>query len=155
MISSDTFSKYLFLCLWHSSKGYYGVPCSFRHFLPASPSSLLAMTSTHWGQERSNCVASRITDLDLEHEISLSLSKKYFCSFLSSAKKSPTSPPHTHKVVHTNENCPLLCASPPRPRFSHYMASNAQISKSITLYSKWMYLVLLADQVVLNLEGSF
>lgn len=139
MIWSDTFSKYHFLCLWHSSKGYYSDPCSFRHFLPASSSSLLAVTSTHWGQERCNCVASCITDLDLEHEISFSSTKKHFCFFFpSSAKKSPTSTQHTHKVVHTVENCLLLCAFPPTS-FSRYMASHVQISKSIILYSKWMF----------------
>lgn len=138
MIWSDTFSKYLFLCLWHSSKGYYSVPCSFRHFPPASPSSLLAMTSTHWGQERSNCVASCITGLDLEHEIFLSSSKKHFCSFPSSAKK-VTSPPTTHSqsCTYIRELYTSLCLPP--TSFSRYMASHVQISKSIILYSKWMF----------------
>lgn len=114
MIWSDTFSKYHFLCLWHSSKGYYSDPCSLRHFLPASSSSLLAVTSTHWGQERRNCVASCITDFDLEHEISLSSTKKHFCFFFLHQQKSHQ-PPHNTltklyiqtRTVHSSVHSPL------------------------------------------------
>lgn len=133
MIWSDTFSKYHFLCLWHSSKGYYSVPCSFRHFLPASPSSPLAVTSTHWGQERSNCVASCITDLDLEHEISLSSTKKTLLFFSFISKKSHQ-PPHntlTKLYIQTGTVYSSVC--------SPLSASHVRISKSIILYSKWMF----------------
>lgn len=155
MIWSDTFSKYLFLCLWHSSKGYYGC---FLLILPFSPGqSLLSVSNdlnTLRAAEKQLCSFTHYRLRSWTWNFSFFI--KEILLFFSFVSKKVTNLPTTHSqsCTYIRELYTPLCV-PPLPAFHIIWLLMLRSQNQSLCVQRGCSLVLLADQVVLNLEGSF